>query len=49
MTPEQADDKLDQIERLAREIEDDEELRQADERYYITAKWIGTDIETASV
>ncbi|WPL11415.1 MULTISPECIES: hypothetical protein [Thiorhodovibrio] len=48
MTPEQADEKLAQIERLAQEIEDDAELAEIDERYRITAKWIDTDIECVS-
>ncbi len=45
MMPEQADEKLREIERLAREIEEDEELQGIDPRYAVTAKWIDTDIE----
>ena len=49
MTPQEADEKLAQIESLAQEIEDDDELAETDERYRITAQWIDTDIEHASV
>ena len=45
----EADEKLRTIEKLAQEIEDDEELKKIDMRYHITAKWIDTDIDTASV
>lgn len=47
MTPAQADQKLAQIEQLAREIETDEELKKIDPRYAITAMWIETDIENS--
>jgi len=49
MTPEQADEKLEKIESLAREIEFDEELKKIDERYNVVAKWIETDINDVSL
>ena len=49
MTPKQADKKLEQIEKLAREIELDGELKQIDERYSFCAKWIETDINDVSL
>lgn len=48
MTPEQADEKLAQIAKLAQEIEDDEDLAAIDERYQITAKWIDTNINNVN-
>ena len=49
MTKQEADEKLQQIEQLAEEIENDKELMAIDERYTITAKWIDTDIEHVSL
>jgi hypothetical protein len=49
MIPEQADEIFEQINELASQIENDEELKIIDGRYSITAKWIETDIENASV
>jgi len=49
MNAEQADAKLQKIAELASEIEHDEELKAIDGRYWITAKWIDTDIDNASV
>lgn len=40
----EADEKLDQIAKLASEIEHDKELMDEDDRYSITASWINTDI-----
>lgn len=44
MNVKDADAKLDIINRLAREIESDAELRGIDSRYWILAKWIETDV-----
>ena len=48
MNTQEADEKLDLIEEIASEIENDEELADIDERYKITAKWIDTDISNAT-
>ncbi len=40
----EADEKLEQIQKLADEIANDDELRGIDPRYSITANWIDTDI-----
>jgi len=45
MTKAEADEKLEIIERIASEVEHDEELQKIDKRYSIMAKWIETDIE----
>ena len=44
-----ADEKIEEIQRLAREIESDEELKAVDERYSVMAGWIDTDIENVSL
>lgn len=49
MTKQEADEKLEIISRLAREIEEDPELFNEDERYSICAMWIDTDINNVSV
>ena len=49
MTTEEADEIFDEIERLAAQVEDDEELKALDPRYSITAKWIDCDIETTII
>lgn len=49
MTTEEADEKLETIRKLAEEIEEDVELAKIDERYWITAKWIDTDITNVSL
>jgi hypothetical protein len=45
MKKHEADEKLEQIQKLADEIASDEELRSIDPRYSITANWIDTDID----
>lgn len=49
MTKQEADDIFEEIERLARLVEFDDELKEIDERYSISAKWIDTDISCCSV
>ena len=49
MTRQEADEKLEVINQLAMEIEEDEDLKSVDSRYYITAKWIDTDIENVDI
>jgi len=44
MTTEEADEMLAKIADMAQAIEDDEELKQADPRYAIVAKWIDVDL-----
>lgn len=43
----QADKKLEQIRKLAEELENDKELLNIDPRYSITARWIDTDIDNS--
>jgi len=45
MTKAEADEKREIIERIAFEIEHDEELQKIDKRYNVMAKWIETDID----
>lgn len=49
MDIEKANEIFEEIERLARLVENDKELQEIDERYSITAKWIDTDISCCSV
>ena len=49
MTTDEADEKLEQIARLAEEIEKDNNLAEIDERYRVTAKWIDVDIDNTSL
>lgn len=49
MNRQKANEKLDEIRRLAEELEEDEELKGIDERYSILAMWIETDLDTVSI
>lgn len=49
MTTDEADELLAEIADMAIRIEEDEELRRADPRYAVLAKWIETNLDTVSV
>lgn len=49
MTTQEADRMLERISDMAWDIEHDEELRELDPRYAITAKWIDTDIDNTDL
>tara|TARA_R110000787_G_scaffold44623_1_gene109420 strand:- start:21 stop:173 length:153 start_codon:yes stop_codon:yes gene_type:complete len=44
-----AEEKIEMIQKLASEIEHDDELKSIDERYSIMASWIDTDIDNVSL
>ena len=49
MNQHRADEKIEQIQALASEIENDDELKGIDERYSVMASWIDTDIKNVSL
>lgn len=49
VTPKQADEILEEIERLAAMIEEDKELLALDPRYSIVAKWIDCNLESVDL
>ena len=49
MKKHEADEIFSQIEQLASKVEHDEELKQIDERYSVTASWVDVDITNTSL
>ena len=49
MKKHEADEIFDQILKLAQQVEHDEELKQIDERYSVTAGWIDLDVSNTSL
>ena len=49
MNKHRADEKIEEIQQLARDIENDHELKGIDERYSVMASWIDTDIDNVSL